>query len=474
MKKVQTMEDLPISRFHYKIFAYASGSTFIDGYIIGIIAVALSVMHTQFDLSVTMMGLIGMATLAGMFVGGIIGGYLTDIVGRKTMFLIDMLVMLIVSILQFYVNDPSQLVLLRFILGIAIGADYPIAGALMAEFSPKKNRGSLLGGLNGFWYVGYASSFLVGYLLLSLGDASWRWMLLSSAIPVALMLIARFNMPESPLWLASKGKEKEANALVQKIFGEHVIMSDEPKTQKKTTFFGMFRNGYGKWIFFVSAFWSLSVIPTFGIGTYIPEILAQFGFADGSREYLGSAIINMVYLVGLLPALYLVEKYGRRPTLILPFLISGIALLILGATSGLNIPFGLILLLFIVYGTFNTAMGAHQWIYPNELFPTHIRGTAMGFITGVTRFASAIGTFVFPFFLGNFGLAVTLYICGALLFLGFLISLFMAPETKNMSLAQSSSMNKSRPSKQGSFVSNKTTNGIGATLSATESRLREK
>ncbi|MGE7907721.1 MFS transporter [Peribacillus sp. NPDC094092] len=455
MNKVRTMEDLPLSGFHFKMFAYASGSTFIDGYIIGIIAVALSAMQSQFDMSLTMMGLIGMATLAGMFAGGVIGGYLTDLIGRKKMFLIDMLIMAIVSILQFFINDPIQLVILRFILGVAIGADYPIAGALMAEFSPKKNRGSLLGGLNGLWYVGYAISYLVGFLLLSVGDTSWRWMLLSSAVPVILMLIARLNMPESPLWLASKGRQKEANAIVRKIFGDHVVMSNEPETKEKTTFLEMFRNGYGKWIFFVSAFWSLQVIPTFGIGTYIPEILAQFGFANGTREYLGSAVINIVYLVGLIPALYLIEKFGRRPTLIVPFFVSAISLFVLGATSGLNTSFVFILVLFIIYGTFNTAMGAHDWIYPNELFPTHIRGTAMGFITGVTRIASAIGTFFFPFILENYGLAATLYICGALFFIGFLVSLFMAPETKNMSLTQTSSINKSGNKRQDGYATKK-------------------
>jgi putative MFS transporter len=240
MNKVRTMEEMPLSRFHYKMFTYASGSTFIDGYIIGIIAVALSVMKTQLDMSLTMMGLIGTATLVGMFVGGTIGGYLTDLIGRKSMFLIDMLVMAIVSILQFFINDPMQLVILRFILGIAVGADYPIAGALMAEFSPKKHRGALLGGLNAFWYVGYASSYLVGYFLLSVGDTSWRWMLLSSAVPVILMLIGRLNMPESPRWLANKGREKEANAIVQKIFGDHAIMSDEQETKVKTSFLDMF------------------------------------------------------------------------------------------------------------------------------------------------------------------------------------------------------------------------------------------
>ena len=455
MNKVRTMEEVPLSGFHYKMFAYSSGSAFLDGYIIGIIGVALSVIKTQFDMSLTMIGLLGTATLVGMFFGGLIGGYLTDLIGRKKMFLIDMLVMLVVSVLQFFANDPIQLIILRFILGIAVGADYPIAGALMAEFSPKKNRGGLLGGINSLWYVGYASSFLVGYFMLSIGDTSWRWMLASSAVPVFLLLMARLNMPESPRWLASKGREKEANAIIQKVFGNNVVMSVEPETKVKTTFLDIFRNGNGKWTIFVSVFWSLQLIPTFGIGTYIPEILAQFGFANGKVEYLGSAILNLIYLVGLIPFLYLVEKWGRRPTIIWPFLISSISLFILGATSGLNMSFVFVFALFVIYGIFNNAMGMHEWIYPNELFPTHIRGTAVGFSTAITRAASATSTFLFPTIMANYGLAVTLYICGALFFIGFLLCLFMAPETKNMSLAESSSIKKSTTQRTDTFAMRK-------------------
>ncbi|MEW9672557.1 hypothetical protein [Ammoniphilus sp. 3BR4] len=121
--------------------------------------------------------------------------------------------------------------------------------------------------------------------------------------------------------------------------------------------------------------------------------------------------------MGLLPSLYLIEKYGRKPTLIWPFLVCSISLFVLGATSGLNMSFVFILVLFIIYGTFNTAMG---------------------FITGVTRIASSIGTFFFPFILGNYCLAAAMYICGALLFIAFLVTMFMAPETKNMSLTQDS------------------------------------
>ncbi|WP_309487223.1 MFS transporter [Bacillus sp. ISL-4] len=399
-------------------------------------------MQPDFDMSLTVVGLVGMATLIGMFFGGIIGGYLTDIIGRKKMFILDLVVFVIASVLQYFANDVTELIILRFILGVAVGADYPIAGTFMAEFSPKKNRGALLGGLVALWYVGYGISYLVGYLMLALGDDSWRWMLASSAVPALIILLARLKMPESPLWLASKGREKEANAIIQKIFGKNVVLSEKLDSTEKTSFMDMFKSGYGKWTIFIALFWTLQISPSFAIATYIPEVLGQFGFADGNKEYLGSAIMSLFYIAGLLPAIYLVEKVGRRPVLVWPFLISAFILTVLGITSNWHMSFAFTITLFVLYGMFNTGMSIHQWIYPNELFPTKIRGTAMGFCTGVSRIGSSISTFLFPMILSKYGLDVTMYICVALFFIGFLVSAVMAPETRNMSLAETSALNK--------------------------------
>jgi len=184
------------------------------------------------------------------------------------------------------------------------------------------------------------------------------------------------------------------------------------------------------------------VAPAFAIATYIPEVLGQFGFADGHKEYLGSTIMSLFYLVGLLPAVYLVEKIGRRPVLIWPFLVSAIILVVLGITSSWHLSFAFTVTLFVIYGIFNTSMNIHQWIYPNELFPTKIRGTAVGFGTGVSRIGASLSTFLFPLILNKYGLEITLYCCAALFFVGFLISFVMAPETRNMTLAETSALNK--------------------------------
>lgn len=438
-----SMDEVPIGRFHWKVFFCCMMCPLMDGYVLGIIAVSLSIMHTQLEMSSVMAGLIGMGTLGGMFIGSLFGGYITDLIGRRKMFTYDFLFITIISLLQYFTVDPMQIFILRILIGIGLGADYPIAGPYMAEFTPKKRRGAFVGALNAFWYVGYAISFIVGYLMLPIGnETSWRWMLASSTVPAIICLVARFYMPESPRWLMNKGREEEANKVL-KLIGENVVLPENDETSEgRTSFTNIFKNGYGKWVFFITVFWSLQIIPIFGIGTYLPTVMENLGFAHGNMQYLGSAILNSFYLLGLIPMYFLVESWGRRPTLMWPFFISSMALFVLGATAKNQMPFVFILALFLVYGIFNNAMGAHVWIYPNELFPTEIRGTAAGFCTAVSRVASAVGTFLFPIIMERSGLQITLYICGGLFLLGFLISLIMAPETKNMKLEDAANLNR--------------------------------
>ncbi|SUM31655.1 major facilitator superfamily transporter, sugar porter family [Staphylococcus gallinarum] len=106
----------------------------------------------------------------------------------------------------------------------------------MSEFAPSKHRGALLGGINAFWFIGYAISYLIGYFLLPLGQGSWRWMLISGALPIVLLLLARLNMPESPHWLIKQGRHKEANTIVEKVFGQGVVVSHEEQEAKKDQF----------------------------------------------------------------------------------------------------------------------------------------------------------------------------------------------------------------------------------------------
>lgn len=437
-----SMEDVPLGRFHYKVFACSAGCPILDGYALGIIAVALAQMHTYVEMSALMAALIGMGTLGGMFLGSLFGGQITDMIGRRKMFVLDFLFVVIVCVLGFFFTDPMAVFIFRILLGIGLGADYPIAGPYVSEFMPRKSRGSMVGAINAFWYVGYAVSFIIGYLMIIWGGPDvWRWMLASPGIVALIWLIARWFMPESPRWLMSQGRDEEAQEVLKKI-GPNVILPehDAGEVEKMGRIGDIFKGGYGKWVFFVAAFWSCIIMPNFGIGTYTPIIMEILGFAEGNLQYLGAAIVNVFYLLGIIPIFFLIESLGRRPTLIWCFIVSGAALVVLGATSGRVMPFWFILVFFVVYGAFTVAMGAHNWVYPNELFPTHIRGTAMGFITAITRITSAAATFVFPFVMDAWGLGVTLFICAGILFAGAVISIIMAPETRGIDLSQAANL----------------------------------
>lgn len=434
--KQVALDAVPFNRYHFKLVAYVSGCTLVTGYVIGSVSIALAVMQKQMDMSAVMSGLIGMGALLGMIFGSLVGGRLTDILGRKRMYVLDFILLTVLSLLQLFVTSPLQICILRILLGIGIGPAFSIAGPYLAELSPQKNRGTMVSILNAMWFIGYALSNVICYLLLPLGASSWRWMLASSAVPTIIWLIGIRKMPESPRWLMSHGRGAEVPAILKRI-GPNVVLPEEPEKKNdapKASFRDIFKGGYAKWVFFVAAFWTLQIIPTFGIGTYLPTIMMKMGFSGGNLQYLGAAIINCLYLLGLIPIFLYMDKAGRRPTMILTFLICGIALLILAVTTNMKLPFWLVLLLFVIFGASNTASGSHQFVYPNELFPTEVRATAVGFVTSVTRVLSALFTFVTPTLLSKFGLQTMLYICAGTAILGVILAVVMAPETKGMNL----------------------------------------
>jgi putative MFS transporter len=293
----RSIDDAPFGAFHRRLAAYSCGGPFCDGYILGIIAIALGPLSRDIGLTPGWQGLTAAASLAGMFLGGSLFGYLTDRMGRRMMYTLDLLVFVFASAAQFWVNDHWSLFALRFVLGIAIGADYPIASALMAEFAPKRMRGRLLSAMIGAWWLGYSISFIAGYALSFEGRSAWRWMLASSAVPAAIVSLLRWGTPESARWLVAKGRVAEAQALIRRHFGGDYDLGEVRPYQ--TEYGRIFRGEYLGRTIFVCLFWSCQIIPTFGIFTFAPDLLQALGSPDPS---LGAAILSLCFMVGIVPA----------------------------------------------------------------------------------------------------------------------------------------------------------------------------
>ncbi len=432
----RTLDDVAMTPFLRKIAFFSSGGSFLDGYVLSLIGVALTQITPMFNLDTFWSGAIGASVMLGIFVGTIAGGYLTDLIGRRKMFIIDIVAIGVFSILSMFCSTPLELVLARFFIGVFVGADYPIATSLIAEFTPKKHRSISMGLVSAAWYLGATVAAFVGYFLYSVPDG-WMWMLGSAVIPCVILLVGRHDIPESPRWLAQKGRHEEADAVMRRVFGEGVELEpEEPASKAKLS--KVFSGGYGKRIVFLGILTLCQVVPMYAIYTFGPDIMTAFGLGEGHEAILGESAVSLFFLIGSIPAMFWLNSMGRRPLLIRSLALMAVGLVVLGLFPGA--PIVVIILGFGLYAFFSGGPGILQWLYPNELFPTEVRATAVGVAIAFSRIGTIVATYGTPLFLAAFGIGPTMLVAAGLVILGLVLSIFMAPETKGRSLVETSSL----------------------------------
>jgi putative MFS transporter len=196
-----------------------------------------------------------------------------------------------------------------------------------------------------------------------------------------------------------------------------------------TPFSTIFAKQYRGMLAFVSAMWLLQVVPLFAIYTFAPSVLTALGLSDQGSP-LGSVAITAAFAVGAFVAMPLVERWGRRPICILGFAVATVAfgLLVIPNT-------GLIVVCFLAYAVGMGAATVLELVYPNELFPTAIRGTATGFSAAISRLGAFAGTFLLPIALAKFGINVVMLGASVLSAIGLGISWLWAPETKGVEIS---------------------------------------
>lgn len=420
-------------QFIKKLTMLIAGGMFIDGFILGSVGILMPAITKDLQLSLAWQGLIGASALIGIFIGGPIGGLLADKLGRKPMFTIDLALFLFGSIAQFFVQDAAQLFLVRLLMGFAIGADYAVGWPMLAEFAPARLRGKLLAVQEIGWYLGYLISYTVGWFLTVSAMADWNLILSLSAVPTLIVLLLRLGTPESPRWLMSKGRKKEAQSIALEYMEEAERLDLERTSfDKSLTFRHIFSPKYAKATFFVSIFWVCSVTPYFAIGTFTPFVLQQLGFSDGMT---GGLALNLLTLLGAIVCTFLIERWGRRVLAIPPFFVSAVALVTVAVVSPDQSM--IIVIAAVAFFFFNAVSSTLCGVYPAEVFPTEIRGAGVGFATAVSRIGAAAGTFLLPISIVKLGMPATMIISAGICLIGGAVSYWMAPETKGVSLSQS-------------------------------------
>src|SRR5919202_2594473 len=292
-------------RFLFRMITVLIGGMFLDGYILGIIGPVSATMTEDLQISSLLEGLIAAAALIGIFFGAPFGGWATDKLGRKPVFLFDIALFTVASFLQFFVDSPGLLLAIRLLMGIAIGIEYGVGWPMLAEFSPTHLRGRLLGGMTIAWYSGFMVAYLIGYLLIHNTGLSWQFILGTSTFLAAALFLGRLGLPESPRWLWSVGRRDEARALAEKYMPDDTLADLEHEDVQKGTFGMLFSKQHWRATLFTAGFWFCAVAPYFAIATLPDSVLQRYGLSGGLAGGVG---LSAVAVAGVVATVLLIDR----------------------------------------------------------------------------------------------------------------------------------------------------------------------
>ncbi len=432
------------------ITALSSMGYFLDGYDLSVIAVFTLVLTTYkiFPYTSFTEGFVSGSALLGAFVGAVVFGHYSDKIGRRYLYIFDLIFFAVFAILSALATNLIELIIFRFFIGWGIGADYALSPVYTTEMYPDKKRGSGYGWVWTFWSIGAAFSFFVGYLFyLSDPLTAWRWTLALGAIPAIIVVILRTRMPESARWnvvhsgnvddhlkrVADKiGISKEdINALLAERNREAEFSAGSVST--------LFSGEYGKRTAIVWIQWILYDIAGYGIGLYSPVILASFGLKGASTLLLSFAFYMPIGFMGAYGAVRLNDSVGRRPLQAVGFASMAVAMLLfyLASITVGSLLIGLGIFAFILdYGMGNLGPGNTMGLYAIELLPTKLRSSSMGNATGITRIVSFLSAFLFPVVSVSLGKPTFFAILLVLMIVAFVFTILFTPETKGLTLEE--------------------------------------
>ena len=409
--RAERLNRLPFGREHGKLLVGSGIGWALDAMDVGLISYVMAALAATWKLENTQLSWIGSIGFVGMMIGASVGGLLADRLGRRNVFALTLLVYGLATGAAAFSTGVAMLIVLRFIVGLGLGAELPVASTLVSEYAPQRIRGRMVVWLESFWAVGWIMAALLGYFLVPRqigGWPGWRWALLVGIVPAFYALVVRHGLPESVRFLESKGRLAEAERSVRQFESQSNVappagfevavtetpLSIEPSRERISIFSPSLR----KRTIALWSVWFFVNLSYYGAFTWLPTLLFRQGHSL-VRSFEYTLIITLAQLPGYAVAAWLIEKWGRRPTLATFLLGSGVA----AGLFGLQSSTAGILLAGMALSFFNLgAWGALYAIGP-EIYPTAMRGTGTGAAAAAGRVAAIIAPLGVPFLLAGGG-----------------------------------------------------------------------
>ncbi|MGC5169836.1 MFS transporter [Micromonospora sp. DT81.3] len=420
----ERLDRLPFTRQHLKVLTGSGIGWALDAMDVGLISFIIASLAVQWSLEPSQASWIASIGFVGMAVGASVGGLLADRIGRRQVFAVTLVIYGLATGASALVGGLAMLLVLRFLVGLGLGAELPVASTYVSELAPARMRGRLIVILEAFWAVGWTAAALIGFLVIPSSPDGWRWAFALGALPAAYALVVRWALPESARWLERRGRSADAEAVVRR-FEEaagveapidpdasaeaSVVAPPQPSAGQRLA--ALWTREFRVRTACLWLVWFCVNFSYYGAFIWIPTILVAAGY-DLVRSFGFTLIITLAQLPGYAVAAWLIEVWGRRLTLSVFLVGSAVAAVFFGtATTEAAVIISGMALSFFNLG----AWGALYAVTP-EMYPTSLRATGSGWAAGVGRIASIGAPLSVPILLAVGG-APLLFVVFAVFFL---------------------------------------------------------
>jgi MFS transporter, PHS family, inorganic phosphate transporter len=428
------------SRMHWKIMFISGMGFFTDAYDLFIIGVVMTMLRPLWHVGKLEESLVESTALLASAFGALLFGRVADMVGRKRIYGIEVLVLAAGAIGCAFAGNIWWLIGLRFILGVGIGGDYPVSAIIMSEYAGKASRGMMVTMV----FAMQAAGLIVGPLFASAlllthmpQDIIWRILLAFGAVPALAVYWSRRHLKETPRFLHASGQEEDDK-------GKLVRAKHFDEKHHSVSFWDGFHrlvndNKLLARLVGVSFAWFLMDFAYYGNTVSSPLVLSALGAHDSLlKKTLTQLVIFAVFAApGYAAAILVMDRLGRKIIQSLGFAMMAVAFAVMALVPNIEkriVPF------VVIYGIsfFFTEFGpnATTFVYPSEVFPVRVRSTGHGIAAAMGKLGGFIGVFTFPFLMHWHGLLAAESGAAMVSAFGLVTTLALLPETKGKSLEE--------------------------------------
>lgn len=436
------LERLPITRRLMAIRVVVGLSTFFDAYTIIAIAFALPQLTQEWGLTPTFVGLIIAASYVGQLCGALFFGSLAEKIGRIGVLRITIVMFVIMDAACLFAWNGWSILAIRFLQGLGIGAEVPVASAYINEFVGAKKRGRFFLLYEVIFPIGMMFAGLVGFFLVPV--YGWKVMFLIGLIPSALTVPLRWMMPESPRWLTSKGRQHEADKIVSSFeaearrrgmpLPEPVVKPPVVQPVSAEGVKGLFSGFYRSRTFMLWGLWLTVYTVNNGMITWFPTLYKTWFHLPLETSLAYGWLTSSCGVVASVICALLIDRIGRKRWYTWAFLLAIIPLVtlcILGAKSAIEI----LILGSMTYAILQT-IAFSLYLYAAELYPTRLRALGTAFSSAWLRAGSSIGPLLVGFIMAGYGVRFVFITFAVIALVGGVITWLFAIETKGKSLEE--------------------------------------